>query len=277
MHYSDLIQFDPIETIVQLRDANNLNAAERLVESYVISDEMAERLTGVVFRHLQFQEPADNKGLLVVGYYGSGKSHLLSVISSIAEHKDMATLIRSEQVATASASIAGQFKVVRTEIGATEMSLREILTAELEEYLAQIGVTYSFPAATEVPGYKKAFEDMMAEFQTVHPDQGLLLVVDELLDYLSSRRDQALILDLNFLREIGEVCRDLRFRFIAAVQEMLFENPRFQFLGPGHPLLIQARPDLTLNNTRLPIRVDRQFSAAQKKATPRMVPWGRPI
>ena len=37
---------------------------------------------------------------------------------------------------------------------------------------------------------------------------GLLLVVDELLDYLRSRQDQKLVLDLNFLREIGEVCRE---------------------------------------------------------------------
>ena len=32
----------------------------------------------------------------------------------------------------------------------------------------------------------------------------MLLVVDELLDYLRSRRDQELVLDLTFLRELGE-------------------------------------------------------------------------
>ncbi len=54
-----------------------------------------------------------------------------------------------------------------------------------------------------------------------------LLVVDELLDYLRSRKDQALILDLGFLREIGEVCKDLRFRFMAGVQEAIFDSARF--------------------------------------------------
>jgi hypothetical protein len=38
-------------------------------------------------------------------------------------------------------------------------------------------------------------------------------------------------LDLSFLREIGEVSRDLHFRFIAGIQEMLFENPRFSFVA----------------------------------------------
>jgi len=44
---------------------------------------MAERLVTVVFPNLQF-EPADSKGILVVGNYGTGKSHLMSVLSAIA-------------------------------------------------------------------------------------------------------------------------------------------------------------------------------------------------
>ena len=60
---------------------------------------------------------------------------------------------------------------------------------------------------------------------------GCLLVVDELLDYLRTRKDQELILDLNFLREVGEVCARTRFRFMAGVQESLFDNPRFQFVA----------------------------------------------
>ncbi|HIP71343.1 MAG TPA: ATP-binding protein [Anaerolineae bacterium] len=232
MRYSDLIQFEPIETIVQLRDADKQDEAQRLVSSYVISDEMAERLNDLVFPQLQFHDPADNKGLFVVGNYGTGKSHLLSVISAIAEYGELADKLRNESVAAkASATIAGQFKVLRIEIGTTEMSLREIIATELEEYLTQIGVVYSFPSAQKVTGFKTAFEDMMNEFKKIYPDYGLLLVVDELLDYLRTRRDQALILDLSFLREIGEVSRDLHFRFIAGIQEMLFENPRFAFVS----------------------------------------------
>jgi Family of unknown function (DUF6079)/tRNA_anti-like len=42
--------------------------------------------------------------------------------------------------------------------------------------------------------------------------------VDELLDYLRSRKQHDLILDLSFLKEIGEVCKLIRFRFIAGLQ-----------------------------------------------------------
>jgi hypothetical protein len=92
-------------------------------------------------------------------------------------------------------------------------------------------VDYQFPDAGEVTNNKDAFVEMMAAFEEAHPKQGLLLVLDELLDYLRTRDEQALILDLNFLREVGEVCKSTRFRFISGVQESLFDNSRFQFVA----------------------------------------------
>lgn len=231
MKYGDLIQFEPIETVVQLRDADKANAARQLVSTYVFSEEMAEKLTGVIIPQLQFDQPMDNKGFLVVGNYGTGKSHLMSVISAIAENADLTAHLNDKAVAKAAARIGGRFKVVRTEIGATTMSLRDILVAELEEHLAAMRVDYEFPSAAKVSSSKRAFEEMMSAFHKKHPDQGLLLVVDELLDYLRTRKDQELILDLNFLREIGEVCKDLRFRFFAGVQEAIFDSPRFSFVA----------------------------------------------
>jgi len=231
MKYGDLIQFEPIESVVQLRSADQLDAAKQLVSTYVISDEMAEKLTSLVIPGLQLEPPSDYKGLMVVGNYGTGKSHLMSVLSAIAEDSSSLSLVRNPSVAAAAASIAGKFKVIRTEIGAVTMSLRDILTAEIEEHLAKLGLSFTFPSAATVTNNKRAFEEMMALFYQKYPDHGLLIIVDELLDYLRSRKDQELILDLNFLREVGEVCKDLRFRFIAGIQEAIFDSPRFSFVA----------------------------------------------
>lgn len=231
MKYGELIQFDPIESVVQLRDADKSSAAHTLVNTYVISEEMAERLIQLVIPQMQFEQPVDNKGLLVVGNYGTGKSHLMSVISSLAADASLLEGVKHIGVRDAASQIAGRFKVIRTEIGATTMSLRDILVAELEEHLETLGVDYVFPAAGTITSHKRAFEDMMTKFGDVFPEHGLLLVVDELLDYLRTRKDQELILDLNFLREIGEVCKDLRFRFIAGIQEAIFDSPRFAFVA----------------------------------------------
>lgn len=231
MKYGELFQFDPIETVIQLREADIADEARRLMRTYVISDRMAEQIVDVVFPHLRYDVPQDNKGLLVVGNYGTGKSHLLSVLSALAEHADLAKEARHAKVAQAAPPVAGCFKVVRTEIGAVVMSLRDVICAELEEHLKGMGVAYQFPPASKVTNNKDLFIRMMGAFQEVYPNHGLLLVVDELLDFLRTRKEQELVLDLNFLREVGEVCARTRFRFIAGVQESLFDNPRFQFVA----------------------------------------------
>lgn len=231
MKYGDLIQFDPIETVVQLRDADKSSVALQLVRTYAISEQMAERLIQLVIPQMQFDRPVDNKGLLVVGNYGTGKSHLMSVLSSLAGDSALLEGLSHAGVREAARQIAGRFKVIRTEIGASTMSLRDILIAELEEKLEKLGVDYVFPASGKITSHKTAFEDMMGKFDQAFPKQGLLLVVDELLDFLRTRKDQELILDLNFLREIGEVCKNLNFRFIAGVQEAIFDSPRFAFVA----------------------------------------------
>ena len=189
MKYRDLIQFDPIETVVQLRDANELTEAQNLVSTYVISEEMGDRLISTVFPNLQFEEPSDNKGLLIVGNYGTGKSHLMSVLSALAEHADMVSLVQNPTVAAAAGAIAGKFKVIRTELGSTTMDFREFVCSQLEESLFEMGVSYQFPAQDEIPNHKGAFGNLMQAFREAYPDQGLLLVVDELLDYLRTRKD----------------------------------------------------------------------------------------
>lgn len=232
MKYGDLIQFEPLETVLQLRDANNQQTAENMVKTYVISQEMAERFTKLIIPQLQYESPSDNKGILVVGNYGTGKSHLMSVVSSIAEHTDLADSLNNPEVAAQAKQIAGKFKVIRTEVSAaSEMSLRDIVTSLLASELSKLGVDYRFPPADQVTNHKACFEDMMAAFQMQYPDHGLLLVVDELLDYLDSRKDQQVVQDLGFMREIGEACKNLRFRYMAGIQEAIFDSPRFQFVS----------------------------------------------
>lgn len=231
MKYADLIQFEPVESVVQLREADAEGEALRLVDTFVISDRVKGILKDTVFPHLQFDHDADNKGLLVVGNYGTGKSHLMAVISAIAEREELAARLTDASLAGPAASIAGRFKVIRAEIGSTTMSLRDIVCGILESGLATIGVTFRFPSANERHENKSALIEMMAAFEQSFPDKGLVLVLDELLDYLRSRRDQEAVLDLSFLREVGEISSGTRFRFIAGVQESLFDNPRFQFIA----------------------------------------------
>lgn len=176
LKYGELIQFDPIERVIELRAANQVEEAQNLVETYVISEDMADKLTGIIIPHLQFEEPMDNMGLLIVGNYGTGKSHLMAVISSIAEHSNLVPYLTSEDVAAQAGKIAGKFKVVRIEIGGMTMPLRNIVTGEIEKSLRQWGIEFAFPDMNEVHSNKPAFEEMMALFSDKYPGQGLSLI-----------------------------------------------------------------------------------------------------
>src|SRR5204862_3646772 len=106
MKYGDLVKFEPIESVIQLEQADSPAAVRQLVQTFVISKRMAEQLCDLVFPNLQFETPADNKGVLIVGNYGTGKSHLLSLISGLAEQSDMAQVVRDKDVAKAANSIS---------------------------------------------------------------------------------------------------------------------------------------------------------------------------
>ena len=229
MKYRDLIQFEPVTEVIQLRLADEKEQAKRLVSTFVISDRMADVILHRILPALSIDPGQTGRGLFIVGNYGTGKSHLMSVVSAVAEHADLVASVHHQAVINGLQSIAGKFKVVRQETSSTEMHLRDLVLRDLENQLAGMGVDFHFPAMDQTISNKQLLVDMMRVFNQIYPGQGLLVALDELLDFLRMRKDQQLIMDLNFLREIGEACEIVPLRFITGVQEALFDNPRFQF------------------------------------------------
>ncbi len=229
MKYCDLIQFEPVVDIIQLRQADQRARAEQLVSTYVISDRMMDVILHRILPSLRFDQKRSGDGLFIVGNYGTGKSHLMALVTAIAEHADLVSKVTHPTVVEGLAPFAGKFKVIRQETGATSKNLRDIVLEDLEKRLKEMGVTYHFPSMDKAANNKDLLIEMMTAFQQVYPDYGLLVAMDELLDYLRGRKDQELALDLNFLRELGETCELTPFRFMAGIQESLFDSPRFQF------------------------------------------------
>lgn len=231
MKYSDLISFSPIEDVIQLTAADDANRAREYVKSYVMSDTMAENLKSPVLDQLQVDEVVDNKGVLVVGNYGTGKSHLMSVISSVAKDAEYLQYVQNKKFAKEMECIAGKFEVLRIEIGGVTMSLREILFGFIEDDFAARGIDFKVPDFDTVRDNKKLIRDMMLAFSAKYPNKGYMIVVDEFLSYLSSRDERQIVLDLEFFRALGEMCSKSKLRIICGVQEKIFDNPRFSFVS----------------------------------------------
>ena len=227
MNYSELFQFEPLESAVQLVKANEVNEARRLVGTYVISDEMADRLSGTVFPHLCLDCASGNKGLLIIGRHGAGRSHLMAAVSALAEHKDLAEDVANARVASAAGAIAGHFKVLRVEPGDILTDLRDSLCRQMAASLTRWGVVGVSQIPDESPHFRVWIEAMMAEFNKAFPEHGLLLVLDQLTDYLRGRKWRAITRDLAVLQEIGMACGSLNIRFITELREEVFDLPEF--------------------------------------------------
>lgn len=231
MKYSDLISFHPIEDVIQLVTAENKDKAREYVKTYVMSDTMAESLQAPVLDQLQMDEVVDNKGVLIVGNYGTGKSHLMSVLSAIATDADNVQYLQNKKFAEQVKPIAGRFEVLRIEIGGVVMPLYDVIMGYVQDDFEKRGIDFDVPDYKSVKSIKTVVRDMMIAFSEKYPDKGYLIIVDEFLSYLSSRNEREIVLDLEFFRALGEMCSKSSLRVMFGMQEKIFDNPKFGFVA----------------------------------------------
>ncbi len=231
MKYSELISFNPIEDVIQLVTAGNKDKAREYVKTYVMSDTMADALQSPMIEQLQMDEVVDNKGVLVVGNYGTGKSHLMSVISAIATDADNLQYLQNKKFAQQMEPIAGKFEVLRIEIGGVVMPLYDVIMGYVQDDFDNRGIDFEVPEYNSVKSLKTVIQNMMIVFSEKYPDKGYLIIVDEFLSYLSSRDEREIVLDLEFFRALGEMCSKSKLRVVFGMQEKIFDNPRFSFVA----------------------------------------------
>lgn len=226
MKYRDLIQFESITSIIKLERAEDRTVAEELVQTFVFSKKMREDLKAVVLKNLAINPKYETKGIQIVGSYGTGKSHLMSLVSSIAEHADLADKLSDPLLREDFKPIAGKYKVLRFQIG-TDKPLKDIIFDRIERYLFKNDIKFLFDEASTL-SWEEQISQMMADFEAKFPDKHFLIVIDELLEYLKGRNANELHNDLMLLRQLGEACDGSRFKLMFGVQELLYRSPEFQ-------------------------------------------------
>jgi len=225
MKYKELINFESITSIIKLDDAGEQDIAKDLVKTFVFSDKIKEDIIPIIVNNLNLSSKTESKGIQIVGSYGTGKSHLMALISIIAENADFLELLKDRTMIDKFKPFAGQYKVIRFEIGST-IKLYERVYYQINQFLEQNNIDFQFnPDSKE--SYKKQIREMMTAFQEKFFDKGLLIVIDEMLEFLKGRDNRQLNEDLMFLRQLGEACDRSRFKIIFGVQELLYEVNEF--------------------------------------------------
>jgi CheY-like chemotaxis protein len=165
MKYSELISFKPIESTIQLLETAEKSAARDAVSTYVMSDSMAEGMQAPVIDQLQMEDVVDNKAIMVVGNFGTGKSHLMSVIAAVATDAENLNYLQNKKFAASMEISAGKFEVLRMKVDGLTMPMREIIMGEIEDDFSNRGIDYEVPDLYSVRDNSRIIKDAMAKFQ----------------------------------------------------------------------------------------------------------------
>ena len=97
MKYKDLIQFESVDEIIKFDKLDNENYRERLVKTFVFSESFVKIIIPLISYELNLDATYETKGLQVVGNYGTGKSHLMSLFSIIAEDESYLKYVNNQK------------------------------------------------------------------------------------------------------------------------------------------------------------------------------------
>lgn len=227
MKYKELINFEPITEVVQFAETNKEEYQKDLVRTFSFSKAFSDVLIPLMVRNLDYSKTGESFGLQVVGNYGTGKTHLMSLVSLIAEKENLLELVKDEKPKKELQAIAGKFKVLRFELGGTD-SLWDFIAFKIENYFEEIGIKFSFEGHGPIT-YSDKLKLMMAEFEEKFPDKGFLIVIDEMLSHLRGRSaSDKLSQDLQVLQAFGQCSNASKMKFIFGVQVELFKESNFQ-------------------------------------------------
>lgn len=216
----DLLNFEKIKDVIDIDGAYD---GRKMVENYVISPSMEDYLVNILN---DFQKDT-HKAVQVIGGYGSGKSHLLAFIISILNDKSVRSYIQNEKVREAAEKINRDFVVIRWELQPNDVDLSAYFYDRIEQQFEEnYGIKYEFPELNVVD-HKKMVIDVVQAIKAQDPTRGLIVVVDEISDFLKQKDKEKITRDVQFLRILGQVAQESDFTFIGAMQEHIFTNPKY--------------------------------------------------
>jgi|GEM_PF-6599734 len=138
MKVRDLVTPQSIQAVIQLDHFD----PKAVLESYVLTQEGAELLTskGGFLSRILAPAASGLNSFIVLGNYGSGKSHLLAFVDTVLTHPELWNLERHPQLESVSALREARSFTVKLKLSETRLSLDRLLVRAMRDGLGRLGI-----------------------------------------------------------------------------------------------------------------------------------------
>ncbi|MDI6781866.1 MAG: BREX-3 system P-loop-containing protein BrxF [bacterium] len=221
-----LFNFKQIKDVVDIdSDIKGTNRQREIVSSFIISESL-ERQIAEFFEDMK--KPR-HKARTVIGNYGSGKSHLIGFLASLVENPELVNSITNEKIKQIVMGFDRKYLTVHFELQSGQVELKRWFYGKVKQQL-KTKYALDIPVFDSQQDYdnKENINRIMELVKTSQPTAGLLVIIDEISDFLATKQREAMKEDLQFLRVIGQVCQDQDMMFVASMQEDVFSSPKFK-------------------------------------------------
>lgn len=229
MKIGDLIHVPPVRTVVRLADLGDHALRRHIVETFILTTEVSFAISTILNK---IGVPR-GEGFFIIGNYGSGKSHLLNILSLILSDRQAREAFTSSCRGEAEGNLISLLqRAVETNPLVVEISLVEHSN---REYLEQIVLTRVEEKLSEeaspgntVPSLPPGWMDLPRPeaFQALRQGLeqggwgGLVLLIDELSEFLRSKDNaRAYNEDVRFMQYLGEFAENIPAWIVATMQE----------------------------------------------------------
>ncbi len=218
--------FHQIKDVVDIdSDLKEKKRMQEIVSSYIISKSLDQQ----IIEFFEDIEKPTHKARTVIGNYGSGKSHLVGFLVSLIEEPELSDFASSPTIRKKLKGIDRKFLTVQFELGAGRASLKQWFYGKVRKQLKS-KYSINIPQFDPVKDFddKENITKIIDIIKKNNPTAGLLVVIDEISDFLDTKQKADMKADLQFLRVIGQVCQDQDLMFVGSMQEDVFTSPKFK-------------------------------------------------
>ena len=202
---ADLVEVAAVETVVRLDGRPG-----RLSELVLTAD-----VTSALAVMLDAGSGESGAAFFLVGHFGSGKSHLLAAVAELAGGAGS-----GDRLAGWAADLRHAAARARPAVVVAVPLVEHRAAAQLEDLV--LGATWTAlgrPAPAPGTDRRAAWDAVLA----AAPDGALVVLLDELSEFLRAKQGPALVEDLRFLQFLGEWAGQSAVVVVAALQESIEE------------------------------------------------------